>query len=198
MRHLLGWMRDREMELELVRRSKAGDRAAFEELVRAHFARMYRLLFRLVGNHEDAEDLAQESFVRAWRALELFREDASFGTWIERIGVHLARDHHRARSRHGAGATFEPEDADATAAEHRAPSAETVHRELLADLRSALERLPDALRAVFVLRVFEGRDYDDVARAVGVTPATARTNVMKARRLLLRWMASWIERSPRS
>src|SRR5688572_10220920 len=75
MLHLLDETHARELEARLVRRAKDGDRASFEELVRAHFAQVYRVLFRLVGSHEDAEDLAQECFVRAWRGLAWYREE---------------------------------------------------------------------------------------------------------------------------
>ena len=181
----------RDLEAQLVRRARAGDRASFEELVRVHLSQVYRVVFRLVGSHEDAEDLAQECFVRAWRGLAWYRGDSAFATWLCRIAVHLAQDHLRARSRRG-GATSLAHDAPLAARE--VPAEDLDRRESLQRLRSAIERLPARMRASLVLRVFEGWEYADVARSVGVTPATARTQVMRARKLLVRWMAPWLER----
>lgn len=179
----------REREDGLLARARAGDAQAFEELVRGEFRRVYALLFRLCGNHEDAEDLAQECFVRAWRSLATLREGEAFSGWLRRIALHLARDHYRARVRRGATREL-PED-DLRAA--RVPGDELGGRETMHRLRDALERLPQRLRAPLFLRVLEGLDYDDVASATGVKPATARTQVMHARKLLLRWLGPWLE-----
>jgi RNA polymerase sigma-70 factor (ECF subfamily) len=185
---------DRSLLQDLVRRAREGDRAAFEQLVRAHFERLYRVLFRLAGNHEDAEDLTQECFVRAWSNLRWYREEAVFETWLRRIAVHLARDHHRSRTRRrnrDALAT----DPGAPPPRARAASDEAHRREMLRALRASIDRLPQRLRESFVLRVLGELEYDEVADAVGIAPATARTHVMKARRLLARWMEPWLEGS---
>ena len=184
-----------KVEGALVERASAGDQAAFDELVRRHFARVYGLLFRLVGNHEDAEDLAQESFVRAHRSLALFRGQSSFATWVWRIALHLAQDHHRRR---GVGPVVGPLEGDEfvrAGARTHGPSEEVAGRELKAGLERALERLPERLRSALVLRVFEGLEYEQVARITGVTQQTARTHVMKARRQLARWLEPWLDRS---
>ena len=182
-------------EDDLVERASAGDQAAFDELVRRHFARVYGLLFRLVGNHEDAEDLAQESFVRAHLSLGLFRGQSSFATWVWRIALHLSQDHHRRR---GVGPVVGPLVGDELVrggARTHGPSDEVAGRELKAGLERALERLPERLRSALVLRVFEGLEYEQVARITGVTQQTARTHVMKARRQLARWLEPWLGRS---
>jgi RNA polymerase sigma-70 factor (ECF subfamily) len=176
-------------DARLVERARAGDRDAFDELVRRHFTPVYRMLHRRIGNHEDAEDLAQECFVRAWGALALYRADAPFGAWLYRVALHLAHDHRRAGARRGAR---EEIFARGRAAEARAAGEELGRRELGARLGAALERLPRRLRDALVLRVFEGLEYEDVARATGVTPATARTHVQQARRKLLRWLEPWL------
>jgi len=191
MLHLLDETQARALEAQLVRRAKGGDRESFEQLVRAHFAQVYRVVFRMVGSHEDAEDLAQDCFVRAWRGLAWYREESALATWLCRIAVHLAQDHLRARSRRSRAVELAPE---LDAAVRSSPAEDLERREVVQNLRSALDRLPARMRASLVLRVFEGLEYPEVARSVGVTPATARTHVMKARRLLLRWMAPWLGR----
>lgn len=178
-------------ERALVAQARAGDRDAFDRLVRRHFRRVYAALFRLVGNHEDAEDLAQESFVRAFASLEHYRGDGAFVGWVLRIAVHLAQDHFRKRGRGGtdlslADLSLEP---DVPA---RGPAQEVGRRELGTKLGEALDKLPAPLRTAITLRVLEGLAYADVARATGTKPGTARTQVMKARRMLLRWMAPWL------
>ena len=192
-------MRVAAEENALIARARRGDREAFDRLVRMHFEAVYSTLFRLVGNHEDAEDLAQQSFVRAWGSLCWYRGDGPFGAWLGRIALHLARDHNRRRGRGpvlvplpAAGGESGGESGGEPAAdEHRQPARELSGRELAQWLDGALRRLPEALREALVLRTLEGREYDEVARLTGVRPGTARLHVMKARRLLARWLGRW-------
>ena len=178
----------------LVGLARQGDRAAFDRLVRGHFGSVYALLARMVGNHEDAEDLAQETFVRAYQSLAFYREEGTFEAWLARIALHLARDHHRRRGRsplRGADEATELQP-ERTSAE---PGRELSRKELVLRIGEAVASLPHALRAALVLRVLEGRDYLDVAAATGLQPGTVRTQVMKARRILLRRLRPWIERN---
>lgn len=186
--------RPAEEELLLVERAREGDRRAFDALVHTHFPRVYSLLFRLVGNHEDAEDLAQECFVKAYRSLRWFRGDSRFGTWTYRIAVHLARDHRRAQGRRPAVDELRAGLGDGLGDKARAPVDEMAGRELVALVERAVQRLPERLQVALVLRVLEGLDYDEVARVTGVTSSTARTHVMKARRELSRLLGPLLER----
>ena len=183
-------MHDALPEATLVERARAGDRAAFDALVRRHFGAIDRMLHRLVGNAEDAEDLAQECFVRAHGALGWYRSDAPFEAWLRRIALHLAHDHFRSRARRTARQTEGLEQVP-DRAEQR-PESEAGRRELSGRLAAAIERLPERLRAALVLRALEGLEYEDVGRATGVTPATARTQVMQARKRLLRALGPWL------
>jgi RNA polymerase sigma-70 factor, ECF subfamily len=176
-------------ESGLLARARAGDRQAYGVLVELHFARVYSLLHRTTGNHEDAEDLAQETFVRAWSSLARFRAESSFSTWIARIALHLSTDHARARALRR-GAPLDEHEPAARSAE--AGPARSAQVELDAALAQALECLPPRLRLALVLRVLEGREYGEVAELAGVRPATARTQVMQARRLLARALARWL------
>jgi RNA polymerase sigma-70 factor (ECF subfamily) len=178
----------------------------------------------MIGSHEDAEDLAQESFVRAWNALPHYREEAAFPTWLCRIALHLAQDHRRAGARRAASIPIESiplrirreGSGDAPgegmgggfstramrAAESLRPSSEPSPAEALSkaelsrELARAIDRLPPRLRAALVLRAIEGREYDEVAEIIGVKATTARTHVMQARRLLQRSLAPWLSSSP--
>ena len=175
-------------EAELLVRASAGDRAAFDELVRHRFGEIYRLLHRLVGNHEDAEDLAQDCFVKAYRSLRFYRGEGTFAAWLARIAVHLARDHHRHRGRQLRTIALELAEVEPAAR----PTEELTQRELVGLVGDAVEDLPSNLRAALVLRVLEGRDYEDVARATGMKRGTVRTQVMKARKRLMASLRPWL------
>jgi len=178
-----------EREGELISRAKGGDRRAFEGLVEAHYARIFGTAFHLMSNHEDAEDLAQDCFVRAQRGLEYFRGESSFQGWLRRILVHLAHDRYRARGRRP-----EPSELDVEVLPGRrpGPAEQSGARELKLHMARAVEVLPVHLRVAFVLRTQEGLAYKEIAEASGVTPATARTQVMKARRALHRLMEPFL------
>ncbi|MCA8978634.1 MAG: sigma-70 family RNA polymerase sigma factor [Planctomycetes bacterium] len=180
---------------QLIAEARAGDRAAYDALARRHFQRVHALLFRLVGNHEDAEDLTQECFVKAHRSLGWYRSECSFATWLYRIAVHLSRDHYRKRSRRGKVASL----SELQEAQNGPPSPRCGPRELAVQhefegiLRDALDTLPHRLRAALVLRTLEGLEYDEIAEVLGIQPGTARVHVMKARRQLARLLSSWTD-----
>ena len=157
--------------------------------VRRYQRAIYRVAYALTRNAADADDLAQETFVRAWAALGRFREESSFSTWITRIALHLSTDHLRARASRPSSALELHEPAQTEAHSAAAQSSEA---ELAAAVAQALECLPPRLRLALVLRVLEGREYSEVAELTGVRPATARTQVMQARALLARALARWL------
>ena len=183
---------DATREAAWVERARAGDQQAFDDLVRAHFARVYSLLFRLVGNHEDAEDLAQDCFIKAQRSLGLYRAQSRFSTWLYRIAVSLSRDHHRRRARR-MGTLEAPAEVPEPRGRAGGPPEELQRRELALALRQGLSRLPHRLRAALVMRTQEGLAYEEIARVLDITPHTARVQVMKDRRRLERHMRPWIE-----
>jgi len=182
-------------EKRLIERARRGDRQAFDQLVREHYPRVHATAFRLLGNHEDAEDLAQECFVRAHRGLESYRGEAGLSAWLRRIVVHLARDRYRRRGRRPDMQSLS--DVLGPVADRRStrePVHELKQHELSLLVAEAVGRLPDHLRIALVLRTREGLSYDEIAESSGVTPATARTQVMKARRALLRTLEPYLER----
>ena len=187
--------RDPEVTLDetrLVARAQAGETMAYDGLVRAHYRRIYAAAFHLVGNPEDAEDLAQDCFVKGYRALRWFRQEGSLHAWLRRILVHLARDRFRAAARLPARS---PLPAEISAKAHLGPQAELGRVELGRLVCDAIAGLPDNLRLALVLRALEGWSYDEVADATGVTPETARTQVMRARRALQRRLGRYLEES---
>jgi len=183
-------------EARWIASARAGDGEAFDALVRLHFAPVYSLLFRLVGNHEDAEDLAQDCFVKAQRALKWYRAEASFGTWIFRIAVSLSRDHFRGTQRHTARLDA-PAQVPAPGSRGAEPHDEAVRKELVRALQAGMERLPHRLKAALVMRTHEGLEYRQIASVLGITPHTARVYVMKARRKLDGWLKPWTDEGTR-
>lgn len=167
-------------ELRRIERARAGVRAAQEELLRAHWPKVHATAFRLVGNPEDAEDLAQECLVRAFRSLAFYRGEGSFAGWLRRILVHLAQDRFRTRRRP------EPAPLPDDLAGGRDPHGASEARELSRSLADALATLAAPLRVALLLRTREGLEYEEIATLTGVTSETARTRVMKARKALLR------------
>lgn len=174
-------------ENERTERARAGDRAAQEELLRLHFARVHATAFRLLGNPEDAEDLAQECFVRAFRSLAFYRGEGSFAGWLRRILVHLAQDRYRAQGQRPEPVLLgfdHPGGCD--------PHALLEGRELRRGLADALHSLAAPLRTALLLRTREGLEYEEIAALTGVTAETARTRVMKARKALLRLLGPYL------
>jgi RNA polymerase sigma-70 factor (ECF subfamily) len=182
------------LEHEWITRARAGDRAAFDQIVRLHFQAVNSFLLRIANQREDAEDLAQETFVRAHASLAEFRGDARFSTWLLRIAWHLARDEKRRTSRRGRmlGLDSAAESVDRAPAPHET----SAQREITERIRAAVQELPLRLRAALVLRSIEGREYDEIARIVGARPATVRTQVMQARRELARRLGPLLEGDP--
>jgi RNA polymerase sigma-70 factor (ECF subfamily) len=165
----------------LVEAASRGDREAFNELVRRHQAAMVALTRGLAGRFADADDLAQEVFVRAWRSLKTFRGDSSFRTWLHRVAINVVRSSQAKQSR--SARLVRPASED----DPEPPSpAESVERTLTR--RDAIERalgsLPDELREAVVLRDVQGLDYKEIAGMLDVPIGTVESRIFRARQRL--------------
>ena len=171
----------------LVAAARSGDRRSFETLVRRHARAAARLANRLLGNREDAEDVVQEAFAKAYQKLDAFRGDASFRTWVSHITMHLCHDRLRVRQRRGAMVALDGVDPvpDPTAG-GAAPERHAEARDDLALLRRAVDDLPPRQKSALVLKVYEGLPYDEVAKALGTTVASARVYLSLARQSIRR------------
>jgi len=168
---------------ERVAAAKAGDRAAFDDLVRATHADAYTLAYRLVGNEEDARDVVQEAYLRAFKSIKKFREDAAFSTWLYRIVANCASTSLSKRSRH----RHEILDEEALIEDTRVEIDPVAHNEALAErdrLTAALRELPDALRSVVVLRDVYDLPHEAIAAELGISEANAKVRLHRARRKL--------------
>jgi RNA polymerase sigma-70 factor, ECF subfamily len=167
----------------LVSAAKTGDRQAFDELVRQTYAETYTLAYRLTGNEEDARDVTQEAYLRAFKGLKRFRGEARFSTWMYRITANCAATHLGRRRRHRHDQLFDDaplaDDAPSTSPELRAEAGE-----LRARLGAAVDRLPAKLRAVVVLRDVYDLPHEAIAAELGISESAAKVRLHRARRQL--------------
>lgn len=180
----------------LVKRAKNKDLSAFEELVRIHQNRVYALCLQLSGNRDDAQDLAQEAFIRAYRALGSFRNEADFGTWLHRITVNVCLNFRRKNGSRQVLYLDEPyRDADGSEVKHEVASEggdplraleEKEFRELV---RAALGGLSGEHRTVLVLREIYGYSYEEVSRMLGCSLGTVKSRLSRAREAMRRRVA---------
>ncbi len=165
-----------ETDLALVRRFQAGDERAFDLLVEGHRREIYRLALRLLGNHADADDLAQETFLRAYRFLGRFRGDSAFRTWITRIALNLASDRRKGR----ADRRQVPLDRVPEAVLPRAQAEEAFRTIRSGVLQGAVSRLPPRQRETLILRIFQEMKFQEIAAVMGCTVGTAKANFFHA------------------
>jgi RNA polymerase sigma-70 factor (ECF subfamily) len=168
---------------DLVTAAIDGDRAAFDELVRATYADAYTLAYRLTGNEEDARDVVQDAYLRAYKGLKRFRGDASFSTWMYRITANCASSHLVKRSRH----RHEDLDDEKSVVDER-PEIDPEQRADAAverqRLTEALAALPPDMRAVVVLRDVYDLPHEVIAAELGITEGAAKVRLHRARKKL--------------
>jgi RNA polymerase sigma-70 factor (ECF subfamily) len=172
---------------ELVRRWKAGDEPAFEALVRRHERRVYRLLVRMLGNPDEAEDVAQETFLNLHRHGHRFRSEARFSTFVYRVAANAALNRRRSQGRNAA--RMQKLAQRQAAGDHlpqgpRGPEEVAVSRETTEQVQSALGRIPPTLRLPLVLYDVEGLAYGEIARVLDIAEGTVKSRIHRARQAL--------------
>jgi RNA polymerase sigma-70 factor (ECF subfamily) len=160
----------------LVRAFQAGRREAFDVIVVRHQRQVYQLCYRFVSNQEDAADLAQDVFVRAFKGLARFKGDAALGTWLYRIAVNTCLN--RVAVKRPDGAPLE----EVAAVDERAPNPldQVLLTERAETVRRAIEQLPPKQRATLILRIYEERSHEEIAEALGGTIGAAKANLFHA------------------
>lgn len=173
-------------DARLIEDCREGDVSAFDEIVRRHKDRLYNVIYRFVGNHEDALDVAQEAFVRAYQGLRDFRGGSQVYTWLYSIAANLARNRLRDRGRKGRnqGVSLDGMDCPLPARGDASPRAEAESHEMDEALQQCLNELPDHYRLAFVLRVFDDLSYDEIARVMDCPTGTVKSRINQARTLL--------------
>jgi RNA polymerase sigma-70 factor (ECF subfamily) len=163
---------------EAVSRAQAGDAGAFRVVYDEHVGRVYATCLRLAGNREDAEELTQNAFVRAWENLASFRGDSTFATWLHRLALNEAMSTFRSTARR-LRRVFNVEDLEMVEpVPARSPTSAPM------DLERAIADLPPGARTVFVLHEIEGYGHDEIAGMTGLAIGTSKAQLHRARRLL--------------
>ncbi len=180
-------MGDREVDQQLVERAQRGDKRAFELLVMKYQRKLGRLLSRMVRDPGEVEDVTQEAFIKAYRALPNFRGESAFYTWLYRIAINTAKNYLVALGRRAPTTTeFDNEDAesfdDAEALRDTAtPENELMGREVAAAVNKAVDSLPEDLRTAITLREIEGLSYEEIAGVMNCPIGTVRSRIFRAR-----------------
>lgn len=180
-------MTEKDADLILVERVRNGDKRAFELLVEKYRRKIGRLLSRMVRDPEEVEDIAQETFIKAYRALPQFRGEAAFYTWLYRIAVNTAKNYLAARNRNMltvsdvAGEEEEGGEERYTAPDIDTPEAQLLSKQIAYAVNEAVEALPEELRTAITLREIEGMSYEDIANFMGCPIGTVRSRIFRAR-----------------
>ena len=179
-------MGENELDRALVERVQQGDKRAFDLLVRKYQHKLIGLISRYVRSHAECEDIAQESFIRAWRAIHSFRGDSAFYTWLYKIAVNTAKNHLVAMKRRPPSGDIDVDDAEFVTGGERmhdnaTPEHELMRQEIEQSVFSTVQALPEELRTAITLREVDGLSYDEIAAAMGCPIGTVRSRIFRAR-----------------
>ena len=180
-------MTERDVDAELVARVQNGDKKAFDLLVLKYQRKIMRLLSRMIRDPAETEDVAQEAFIKAYRALPQFRGDSAFYNWLYRIAINTARNWLATNKRrpntsssveNEEGETFDQSD---NLTDNSTPESELASREIAQTVNRAIEDLPEELRNAIVMREIDGMSYEDIAQSMNCPIGTVRSRIFRAR-----------------
>lgn len=180
-------MGDREIDQQLVERAQHGDKHAFELLVAKYQRKLGRLLSRFIRDPSEVEDVAQEAFIKAYRALPSFRGESAFYTWLYRIGINTAKNYLVSQGRRAPTVTeFDTEEAEGFEEAEQlrdinTPESELVSKQIAATVNKAVESLPQELKTAITLREIEGLSYEEIASMMNCPIGTVRSRIFRAR-----------------
>lgn len=180
-------MSERDVDQQLVERVQRGDKTAYGLLVAKYQRKLLRLVSRIVRDPSEVEDVVQEAFIKAYRALPNFRGESAFYTWLYRIGINTAKNHLAIlRRRAPTNSTKEADEAETfDEAEQlrdiNTPETMLMSRQVADTVNAAMERLPEELRRAITLREVEGMSYEDIATAMDCPIGTVRSRIFRAR-----------------
>ncbi|MDR2113578.1 MAG: RNA polymerase sigma factor RpoE [Candidatus Accumulibacter sp.] len=195
-------MSDREVDQALVERAQQGDKRAFEQLVGKYQRKLGRLLSRFLRDHAEVEDVAQETFIKAYRALPTFRGESAFYTWLYRIGINTVKNHLVAKGRRVPTSTeFDADDAESFEdAEHlhdiNTPERLLQSKQIEQVVNNAMDALPAELRNAIVLREIEGLSYEEIATEMNCPIGTVRSRIFRAREAVAEKLRPLLDTAP--
>src|SRR3990167_3532376 len=180
-------MSDREVDQQLVERVQRGDKGAFDLLVVKYQRKLGRLLSRFIRDPSEVEDVTQEAFIKAYRALPGFRGDSAFYTWLYRIGINTAKNHLVAMGRRAPTSTeMDAEEAESMDSGEQLRDLNTPENQMMSrqggdTVNQTLQELPEELRAALTLREIEGLSYEEIATVMQCPVGTVRSRIFRAR-----------------
>jgi RNA polymerase sigma-70 factor (ECF subfamily) len=180
-------MSEREIDRQLVARAQRGDKRAFELLVEKYQRKLARLLSRFIRDPAEVEDVTQEAFIKAYRALPAFRGDSAFYTWLYRIGINTAKNYLMAMGRRAPTSTeIEADEAEGfeegeQLRDINTPESVLLSNEIAETVNATIEGLPEELRRAIQMREIEGMSYEDIAQAMNCPIGTVRSRIFRAR-----------------
>lgn len=195
-------MTDREIDQQLVERAQRGDKQAFGLLVTKYQRKLMRLLSRLIRDPAEVEDVAQESFIKAYRALPAFRGDSAFYTWLYRIGINTAKNYLVSQGRRAPTTTeFDSEEAETfEEGEHlrdiNTPERLLMSKQIGETVDAAMAALPEELRTAIVLRELEGLSYEEIAGIMDCPIGTVRSRIFRAREAIAERLRPLLDTAP--
>ena len=195
-------MNDREIDQVLVERAQTGDAKAFEQLFGKYRRKLGRLLSRLVTDHAEVEDLVQETFIKAYRALPAFRGESAFYTWLYRIGINTAKNSLVAKKNRAPTSTeFDADDAEsfddaAILQDINTPERLLHSKQIGQTVNAAVEGLPEELRNAIVLREIEGLSYEEIAEEMKCPIGTVRSRIFRAREAVAEKLRPLLDTAP--
>jgi RNA polymerase sigma-70 factor (ECF subfamily) len=175
---------ERLKEADLIRRIQEGDTGLFDYLVTQYQQRIYYTVIRIVVNHDDANDVVQEAFVKAYKNLDSFKEGFRFYTWLYRIAINSALNFIQHKKQRGESLESMKDEHRFDPKEKKDLEEEYVHTELQGNVREALENIPEDMRTVFILRVFEDMSYKEIAETMDISIGTVMSRLSRARTML--------------
>jgi len=194
-------MGDREIDQQLVDRAQRGDKKAFELLVSKYQRKLVRLLSRFIRDQAEVEDVAQEAFIKAYRALPSFRGESAFYTWLYRIGINTAKNYLVAIGRRAPTTTeFDSEDAEnfedgEQLRDVNTPENELMSKQIAQTVNDTMEALPEELRTAIVLREIDGLSYEEIATVMNCPIGTVRSRIFRARETIAERLRPLLETS---
>ncbi len=175
-----------ELDSELVKRVQQGDKAAFDILVQKYQQKVVNLISRFVSDQSECYDVAQETFIKAYRALGKFRGDSQFYTWLYRIAANTAKNHLASRARKSPKYSVDVEDAehfsgDSALKDNTTPESLMLTEEIKQTVYAAIDKLPEDLKSAITLRELEGLSYEEIADVMDCPIGTVRSRIFRAR-----------------
>jgi len=196
-----GKMSDREVDQQLVERAQQGDKKAFELLVLKYQRKLERLLSRIIRDPFEIEDVAQEAFIKAYRALPNFRGDSAFYTWLYRIGINTAKNYLIGQGRKAPTTTaFDSDDAEsfedaAGLRDYNTPEAQLMSKQIAETVNQTIDKLPEELRTAIMLREIDGLSYEEIAQIMDCPIGTVRSRIFRAREAVAEQLRPQLETS---